>query len=102
MMKQAKDQNWVKVDPTNGHIIAFGSVPAEEMLGEVDHEGLLIFPIETTPHDYQFDHESWSLVKRASNPLVELRRKLAQERRPATAEELALLASTGLAPTKAG
>lgn len=102
--KQTGDQYYLKVDPITGHIIAEGRVPAGETLGETDHEGLLIFPIEpgATAHDYQFDREAFVLVKRANNQLVELRRRLAQERRPATKEELALLASSGLADTQAG
>lgn len=102
MNEKSQDQKWVKVDPVSGQIIGTGTVPAGELIDEVDHEGLLTFLIETTPHDYQFDPASWSLVKRATNPVVELRRLLAQERRPATAEEMAVLTSAGLAPTQAG
>lgn len=84
---------FIKVDPITGATVATGGCPDDEPLPPVDHEGLLVFPIEGEPSEYQFDHASMSLVRAQLDPVVELRRRLAAEMRAPTAEELAELAS---------
>lgn len=86
---------FAKVDPITGLFVSTGTCPDYEELPETDHEGLLVFQIEGSPHEYQFDHETMSLVRVAS-PVVELRQRLIAERRAPTAEELTQLA--GRAP----
>ena len=104
MTEAQPNQLCLKIDVATGHIIGMVEYPAEHEVEPVDHEGLLICPIEpgTTPHDYQFNRETFALEKRASNPIVELRRRLIAERRAPTDEELQMLTSSGLAPTRAG
>lgn len=78
---------FIKIDPITGAFVSTGSCPDDELV-ELDHEGLLTLPIEGAPHEYQFDHETMSLVKRVTSPIVELRKRLIAERRVATPEEL--------------
>lgn len=82
---------FVKIDPITGEMVATGACPDEELLPEMDHEGLLIFRIEGEPHEVEFDHGSMSLIRKDMGAVVELRRRLAAEKRLPTSDELAVV-----------
>lgn len=89
---------FVKVDPITGEYAAHGTCPDGEEQPAMDDMGLLVFAYEGTLADYQFDHSSMALVLRPVDSVVELRRRLFEERRQPTAEELAEINPTGPAP----
>lgn len=89
---------FAKFDPITGQLVASGECPDGEPQEEVDQHGLLVFHFEGSLAEYQFDHTTMSLVARPVDPVIELRRLLAAEKRPPTPEELAQL--TDPAPVK--
>lgn len=79
---------FVKVDPITGNKVSSGTCPDSEVLPEVDHEGLMVFAYEGELTDYQFDRVAMTLVRIPEADVFDLRRRLAEEKRPPTQEEL--------------
>lgn len=82
---------FAKFDPITGLFVAGGDCPDNEPQEPIDPDGLLVFHYEGNLSEYQFDRETQSLIKRPVDAVIELRRRLAEEKRPPTPEELAAL-----------
>lgn len=85
----------VKIDPITGQTIATGEYPEGHDLPEHDHEGFLQFAYEGELSQYEFNRETMQLVPNSQFHVIELRRKLALEKRPPTEAELNELKGIG-------